>query len=197
MDANLVLNHLQKVNWLTTTYYYIINWRVRRQVNLQKWIKNNLTLPKDLIDKFPNHWSTLKPHDLIKAITKFVKDNIKYVSDMTQWGVEEMWSTPIDTWTTKEGDCEDGALLIYAIAKYYNISDYQMYVTAGYVRGGGHCYLIFVSEKDALEYPMDWCYWPSTSLKMETPYWLIKNYLYGEKEWLRFNATGSYKLHMK
>jgi predicted transglutaminase-like cysteine proteinase len=34
-------------------------------------------------------------------------------SDFVQWGVADRWSSPLETFTTRHGDCED-----YAIAKY-------------------------------------------------------------------------------
>ena len=34
-------------------------------------------------------------------------------SDVVQWGVVDRWSAPLETFTTRRGDCED-----YAIAKY-------------------------------------------------------------------------------
>lgn len=38
---------------------------------------------------------------------------IRYVSDMVQYGVPDRWSSPLATFATAKGDCED-----YAIAKY-------------------------------------------------------------------------------
>jgi predicted transglutaminase-like cysteine proteinase len=35
------------------------------------------------------------------------------MSDLAQWGVPDRWSSPLETFTTGRGDCED-----YAIAKY-------------------------------------------------------------------------------
>jgi predicted transglutaminase-like cysteine proteinase len=34
-------------------------------------------------------------------------------SDFAQWGIADRWSAPLETFTTRRGDCED-----YAIAKY-------------------------------------------------------------------------------
>ena len=34
------------------------------------------------------------------------------MSDLAQWGVIDRWSTPLETFATRHGDCED-----YAIAK--------------------------------------------------------------------------------
>jgi predicted transglutaminase-like cysteine proteinase len=49
----------------------------------------------------------------IGVINRAVNLAIIATSDMAQWGVEDRWSPPLETFTTGKGDCED-----YAIAKY-------------------------------------------------------------------------------
>jgi predicted transglutaminase-like cysteine proteinase len=49
----------------------------------------------------------------IQFVNEKINDAIRYASDMTQHGVPDLWSAPLDTLTTGLGDCED-----YAIAKY-------------------------------------------------------------------------------
>lgn len=49
----------------------------------------------------------------IGTINRAVNLAIEPMSDMAQWGVEDRWSNPLETFTTGRGDCED-----YAIAKY-------------------------------------------------------------------------------
>ena len=71
--------------------------------------------------------------------------------------------------------------------------DYQVYVVAGDVVGGGHCYVTYLSD-NGIEYPVDWCYWFSESIRFKIPYSSREEYYYGEKEWFRFNSSGSYKL---
>ena len=52
-------------------------------------------------------------HVAIAIINRSINLSIRYVSDMTQHGVPDLWSAPIATLTSGQGDCED-----YAIAKY-------------------------------------------------------------------------------
>jgi len=47
------------------------------------------------------------------VINRAVNLAIVPTSDMDQWGVADHWSAPLETLTTRRGDCED-----YAIAKY-------------------------------------------------------------------------------
>jgi predicted transglutaminase-like cysteine proteinase len=49
----------------------------------------------------------------IGVINRAINLSIIAVSDMAQWGVDDHWSPPLETFTTGKGDCED-----YAIAKY-------------------------------------------------------------------------------
>jgi predicted transglutaminase-like cysteine proteinase len=49
----------------------------------------------------------------VGVINRAVNLAIAPESDMEQWGVDDLWSPPLETLTTGHGDCED-----YAIAKY-------------------------------------------------------------------------------
>jgi len=49
----------------------------------------------------------------IATINRSVNSQIRYVSDLQQHGVIDLWSAPLATFTSGEGDCED-----YAVAKY-------------------------------------------------------------------------------
>jgi predicted transglutaminase-like cysteine proteinase len=48
-------------------------------------------------------------------INRAVDLAIKPVSDKTQWGVADHWSDPFETLLTEQGDCEDYAILKYAV----------------------------------------------------------------------------------
>jgi predicted transglutaminase-like cysteine proteinase len=47
-------------------------------------------------------------------VNRAVNVAVRFVSDMTQHGVMDLWSSPVATMTSGRGDCED-----YAIAKYF------------------------------------------------------------------------------
>jgi predicted transglutaminase-like cysteine proteinase len=47
-------------------------------------------------------------------VNRAVNGAVRFVSDMAQHGVPDLWSAPIATFTSGRGDCED-----YAIAKYF------------------------------------------------------------------------------
>ena len=192
-----ILKYIHKVNWLKTIVYYMIDWRTRKQVNLQNWLKAHLEAPGEAITQL-DHISDLKTNRAkIRQIMRFVHTNIKYKKDKEQWDVEEKWQTPTETWNFKTGDCEDHALLIYAIAHYFDIPDYQLHITAGDTVVGGHCYLVYVCELDGLMYPIDSTVYPEKSFSMDKPYHKRSDYYNGTKEWFRFNSTAAYKLWRK
>lgn len=196
VDAKEVLEYIHKVSLLKKVIYYMLDWKTRKQVNLEQWIKDNLSIPFQIYEDLADI-KDMKTDDKMKAILRYVHTKITYVSDKVTWGVEEKWQTPQETWDLKKGDCEDGALLIYAIAQMFNIPDYQLFITASDVEGGGHCYVVYISDRDALAYPIDWCYWFTRSVAMKTPYVERYEYYGGEEEWFRFNKSGSYVLWTK
>jgi predicted transglutaminase-like cysteine proteinase len=54
----------------------------------------------------------------IGNLNRAINHSIRYVSDLKQHGVLDSWSSPLATWTSGQGDCED-----YAIAKYLALRD--------------------------------------------------------------------------
>ena len=51
--------------------------------------------------------------DELGLVNRGINLSITMTRDMQQWGVEDLWSTPLETLTSGRGDCED-----YAFAKY-------------------------------------------------------------------------------
>ena len=49
----------------------------------------------------------------VGVINRAINLAIEHMSDLEQWGVDERWSSPLETFATGRGDCED-----YAIAKF-------------------------------------------------------------------------------
>jgi predicted transglutaminase-like cysteine proteinase len=54
----------------------------------------------------------------VGAINRAINMAIAPMSDVAQWGVADHWSTPLETFGTGRGDCED-----YAIAKYVALTE--------------------------------------------------------------------------
>ena len=138
--------------------------------------------------------------------SKFMNDfGYKDISEVSIKNIEKLEDTEMydltvaDTHTVilKNGvithQCEDGAILMYGIAKYVGISDYHLKITAGKVQGGGHCYLVFM-DTHGMEYPVDWTYWYNSSYSWNTYYVFRDEYFNGTREWFRINAQGMYKI---
>ena len=56
--------------------------------------------------------------DRLDEANRAVNQAIRYVSDFAQYGEADRWTTPLATFATGKGDCED-----YAIAKYIALSE--------------------------------------------------------------------------
>jgi predicted transglutaminase-like cysteine proteinase len=54
----------------------------------------------------------------VGVINRAINLAIEHMSDLEQWGVDERWSPPLETFATGRGDCED-----YAIAKFVALTE--------------------------------------------------------------------------
>ena len=84
----------------------------------------------------------------LELVNQQVNSAIRYMRDDEQWGVPDLWSTPLTTFETGFGDCED-----YVIAKYVALresgvpaSDLRMVVGYDNGRMSGHAVLAVRDE---------------------------------------------------
>jgi predicted transglutaminase-like cysteine proteinase len=193
-----VQEHLAKMTRLETIIYWIFDWKTRKSSNLKTWVTQVLKYSEltpiisELEDKYPK-FNSYPNISKVNYALQYVKNKIKYTPDIDSWEVLDKWQTPNETWDLKTGDCEDGALLLYLILSNSGIPDSQLRIVCGDVKAGGHAYLVWRSDENGLEYPLDWCYWYDISVKLSTPYSSRDDYYYGEKEWFSFNKSGVYK----
>lgn len=54
----------------------------------------------------------------INAANKFINTSIRLEIDLENWGIEDYWASPVESFVKGKGDCED-----YAIAKYFILKD--------------------------------------------------------------------------
>ena len=52
----------------------------------------------------------------VYKIEQWVMKNIQYRSDRKQFNMDERWTLPMETLQRRKGDCEDGAILLSALA---------------------------------------------------------------------------------
>lgn len=197
-----VQEHLAKVTRFETIIFWMVSSDARSRVHLHKWFLKTLEqadLAKILIvlnEEYPNLYS-YSNLDKVKCVLKFVKKNLTYTRDSLKWKLLDKWQTPNETWDSKTGDCEDGAILVYALCHAIGVPDNQLRIVCADVSGGGHAFVVYRSEYDALEYPIDWCYWYDNSIKMSVPYNRRSDYFFGSMEWFSFNKSGVFKGNKK
>jgi len=122
---------------------------------------------KELVE-IVKDWIGLEDDEKAMKCQKWVIDNIKYVSDKTQYGINEYWCYPSEILKTKKGDCDDGAILMANLMLASGIPYWKIRLTAGWVgtdieKQEGHAYVTYFC--DDLDYwvAMDWCYYPETT----------------------------------
>jgi hypothetical protein len=195
---DLVKNYIFEKTFVGKIIYYVTDWRYRSQSrNLNLWIINNSLLPDEVKEKV-EPFRKLCELKKVKESLKFVNKHLSYKSDKEVWKVGEHWASAEETWKLKQDDCEGGSTLLYSILNYLDVSDDNLYITCGDVQEPftnkevGHCYLIWINPDDMQEYALDWCYYYSTSVNLNTPYQIRGLYYHGTKEWFRFNKSGSW-----
>lgn len=122
---------------------------------------------------------------------KWVIDNIKYIADSNQYKNNEYWAFGYETLYSRQGDCEDGAILLYEILRDNKIPSWKIRLTAGYVinpitnKKEGHAYLTYYCQEKNKWITLDWCYFPDlTKIKDRINY--EENKIYSDV-WFSFN----------
>ena len=103
----------------------------------------------------------------------------------------ENWSFSYQTLDRKNGDCEDGAILLYDILRNSGIPAWKLRLNAGFVKGdggnmSGHCWLSYYVEsqfwktkRDDKWVILDWCYLPDRETKVGERLKTLDNKSYG------------------
>jgi predicted transglutaminase-like cysteine proteinase len=171
-----------------------------------KWAKNNVTYKAQgfkadirnliftkshiLFDKAEELRLKSKTNDELALNTlKFVKSHLKYSGDANTHKATEFWQSPDETFQTKTGDCEDGALLIISLLRIAGMPAYRVKLCAGWVNLGiyadeptGHAYIIYLAN-DGKWYSLDWCYYGDQSINKFLKVQHKDNEAYGEIWW--------------
>lgn len=78
------------------------------------------------------------PGNRLREAYNFVTLNIQYVTDISQYGYEEVWALPDETLRRGMGDCEDLSFLLCSLLR---ALDVQASVVFGVYKGGGHAWV--------------------------------------------------------
>jgi hypothetical protein len=130
-------------------------------------------------------------------IQRWVTQNIQYIGDDLNQSAIEYWQFPFETILLRNGDCEDGAILIGSMAINMGIPPFRIRVVAGLVQpaptapNGGHGYIAYLRESDNQWVAIDWCYLQDSHLGIENKLILKNNPIYKEI-WFTFNNEFSW-----
>ena len=177
----------ERFNLLKRFDYYLwkIDWMGNSKVNLIQWLKQQyLSANKDLIEESSRFKEISDYDDRILAILRFVCSHITYKRDINVWKTPEYWQNAITTYNKRTGDCEDGAILIFILARLSGIPSERIRLLVGSVTGGGHA-MVEYTGLDLQDYIIDWCYYPDfTEISKRKPRQLVS---YFKKAWFRVN----------
>ena len=65
-----------------------------------------------------------------KAVDALIDQQVTYVTDPEQYHRADYWATPMETLSSKKGDCEDFAILKYFALRHLNVPANDMFVVA-------------------------------------------------------------------
>jgi transglutaminase-like putative cysteine protease len=138
--------------------------------------------------------------DDVKALVlqEWIVENIEYVSDESQLGLEEHWMYPSETLFTRKGDCDDGAILMANMMVASGIPYWKARINAGMVyppsgSPGGHAYVTYYCEEGSKWVALDWCFFPDVNVPIiDKPDYKYSK-LYGDGiVWFTFDREHSY-----
>lgn len=163
---------------------------VKTTINPNDFLCRTILLQNDLIKDTSDN--------TILAIQKWIVSNIKYIGDDLNQGTLEYWQFPFETLCCKTGDCEDGALLIAALAINSGVVPaFRIRVVAGMVQPeptapqGGHAYVSYLRETDNQWVAIDWCYFEDSSTEVSQKQTIKNNVVYKDV-WFSFNHVHSW-----
>lgn len=159
------------MGYLFKKAFFVLDSRSPSQKSVKDFLKRNVMKAYNLKRKGIIPTFSGCNDEKVRKIHKWVMDRIVYCFDLKSFGRMEYWSDVDTTLNSRSGDCEDGAVLIYCIARVNNISPSQIRLCAGLVRNPsgkgliGHCWVEYCADetfKFQVWYPIDWCYFPDT-----------------------------------
>lgn len=191
-------------NFVNSIVYYCIDSNERKAVDLSMWYREvhadfAVNYKDDpILLKFVKEQSgksTISIDNVAVNCLKFVIKHIDYVPDLEnpKTLAIEKWQSPLETWATKQGDCEDGALLLSSLLLVCGINPYQILIKCGDVVSPknaqateGHCWMEYLPMLDGVPRILDWCYWPN-NLAMQNRLFAVAEQKYPGPIWFAFN----------
>lgn len=186
--------------------WYYLDSKYREAVNVSKFIKEQLdeAILHQIVAE-NGWWDYEDDDDKVIAILAWVRTNITWTSDPTQYKKVEYWATVVETLTSMKGDCEDGMLLIYALCRVAGVPKDKIKCSAMDVDNlkggiGGHAVTKYKSDiYPTVHFFLDWCYYPDPRpISMRSAYLMEKKNIrpYGPyyKFWFLADEDQGYRL---
>ena len=165
------------------------------EIDVKTMFTSNDAVVKNIINN--NNLNGSSNDEKILNIQNWVCKNLKYIGDNISEGVIEYWQFPFETIKLGTGDCEDGALLIAALAVNMDIPSFRLRVVGGFVQPaptapqGGHGYVAYLRESDNQWVAIDWCYLSDPQIPVSQKPILKNNTVY-KNMWFTFNNEFSW-----
>lgn len=120
-------------------------------VVVEKWSAIRQVSSKDgqrpELRAFAQQFNGLVGRQLVAHVNRTVNGLVHPTQDIDQWGVVDHWSPALETLLAKQGDCEDVAILKYAVLRLFLPKD-DLRLVVGYdsMRREGHMVLLARAE---------------------------------------------------
>lgn len=180
-SKELMLKHPAIYSYVENSYLnrfiqYFVNNKFRQSITLQSWLQKlldpNTTDPGILagqaqINAVADEIGDGEDYDeTMILILRYVESHMTYRTDKDLWKMPDYWQTPDETIDNWAGDCEDGAVLMYALARAKGIPADRLLIFCGDVqdpmkpsRSIGHATLLYRPISFPLNVAViDWCY---------------------------------------
>ncbi len=135
--------------------------------DVKNFITTNDVILNDIVAKYS--LKKISHDETAWTIQKWVVRFFTYKYDDESNQCPEFWQFPFESFHSKVGDCEDGAILITSLCVAAGIPSWRVKVAAGYVQSsptapqGGHAYCLYLAE-DGDWRILDWCYYEDSKL---------------------------------
>jgi predicted transglutaminase-like cysteine proteinase len=73
---------------------------------------------------------------------------IRYVSDLSQHGVPDLWSSPLSSMTSGQGDCEDYAIAKYLALREAGVPASDLRLLLGHSKAGSDMHAVLAARED-------------------------------------------------
>ena len=157
---------------LSRIVLWVLHSNQRTATRLSDWLRQQVINPVPCVIATAAKIVTGDSYDDTALVVRaWVEQNIKYVSDQERWNVPDYWATAEETlskttycngitFLPREGDCEDGAILMYVLCRLKGVPANRLLLWCGDTIDGGHCCLFYKPSNYPLSFvSLDWCYY--------------------------------------